>query len=82
MRYRMDCFTFSYRSWIITMNPLSIIILVAIMIFCVWVIIYLLTHKKNGCGFCNGDCKNCQKHYEKILDHHVQKKEDEQDELS
>lgn len=50
------------------MNPLSIIILIAIIVFCVWVIIYLLTHKKNGCGFCNGDCKNCEKHYEKILE--------------
>ena len=66
-----DCMAYLIISdWggIITMNTISIIILVAIIIFSVSVIIYLLTHKKNGCGYCNGDCKNCQKHYEKIIE--------------
>ena len=65
-----DCMAYLIISdWggIITMNTISIIILVAIIIFSVSVIIYLLTHKKNGCGYCNGDCKNCQKQYEKII---------------
>lgn len=66
-----DCMAYliiSDWSGIITMNTISIIILVAIIIFSVSVIIYLLTHKKNGCGYCNGDCKNCQKQYEKIIE--------------
>ena len=66
-----DCMAYLIISdWggIITMNTISIIILVAIIIFSVSVIIYLLTHKKNGCGYCNGDCKNCQKQYEKIIE--------------
>ena len=66
-----DCMAYliiSDWSGIITMNTISIIILVAIIIFSVSVIIYLLTHKKNGCGSCNGDCKNCQKQYEKIIE--------------
>ena len=66
-----DCMAYliiSDWSGIITMNTISIIILVAIIIFSVGVIIYLLTHKKNGCGYCNGDCKNCQKQYEKIIE--------------
>ena len=49
------------------MNPLSIIILIVIVLFTVFVIFYLCKHKGNSCGCCNGDCKKCKKNIEKII---------------
>ena len=49
------------------MNPLSIVLLIAIIIGLACIMAYLITHKQNGCGYCNGDCKNCEKKYEAII---------------
>ena len=55
------------------MNTLSIIILVSIIIFTVFVIIYLFKHKENSCGCCNGDCKKCKRNYKNLLTYYKNK---------
>lgn len=59
------------------MNPLSIIILVFLSAFVIFVIIYLIKHKGENCSMCSGNCEHCKKKYQKILERDNKQKEKE-----